>query len=81
MDEVDALARKWPAQAWTIQRLFLRDAEFRALVEDFRDATDAAVYWQEAEGAADKRSIEFCELAGELEQAILRYADRANRSI
>jgi hypothetical protein len=72
MDEIDALAQRFPEHVWTMRQLHRRDAEFRALCEDYGETLRALEHWQRVGGPSDKRVDEYRELAKELEDEVLR---------
>lgn len=63
MDAIELLARRLPAEADGIRRLFRRDREFRELCEDYRDCVAAL---ERAEISRPARAEEYRELAAEL---------------
>jgi hypothetical protein len=66
MDSIEALVRSLPESADLIRRRFWRDAEFRTVCEDYRDAVEVLVR-REQGGAADvERREEYRQLAAEL---------------
>ena len=63
MDAIELLARRLPAEAGRIRRLFSRDPEFRTVCEDYRDCVAAR---ERAEPADPVRAEEYRQLAAEL---------------
>ena len=63
---MEALARDLPADAERIRRRFWRDAEFRTVCEDYRDASDALARLEADAGADAGRIEEYRQLAAEL---------------
>lgn len=72
MDEIDALAQRFPEHVWTIRQLHRRDDEFRSLCEDYGEALRALEHWQRVGGPSHMRVEEYRELAKELENEVLR---------
>jgi hypothetical protein len=63
VDPMDSLAQGLPASAERIRRRFWRDAEFRTVCEDYRDAVETLARL----GPGDVARIEeYRQLAGEL---------------
>lgn len=63
---MEVLARDLPADAERIRRRFWRDAEFRTVCEDYRDASEAAAMLEADPGADSGRIVEYRQLAAEL---------------
>jgi hypothetical protein len=72
MDEIDALAQRFPDHVWTIRQLHRRDGEFRSLCEDYGEALRALEHWKRFGVPSDKRVEEYRELAKDLEDEVLR---------
>lgn len=63
---MEALVRSLPASAELIRRRFWRDAEFRTVCEDYRDAFEALARLEMSPGADAGRIQEYRQLAAEL---------------
>ena len=66
MDAMEALVRRLPASAEVIRRRFWRDAEFRTVCEDYRDASETVIRLEADPGADIGRVEEYRQLAAEL---------------
>jgi hypothetical protein len=66
VDAMEAVVRKLPANAEAVRRRFWRDAEFRSVCEDYRDACEALTRLEAGPGADAGRIEEYRELAAEL---------------
>ena len=66
LDAMEALVRSLPASAELIRRRFWRDAEFRTVCEDYRDASEALARLEADPGADAGRIEEYRQLAAEL---------------
>ena len=66
MDAMEALVRKLPANAEAVRRRFWRDAEFRSVCEDYRDACEAMTRLEAEPGADEALIEEYRQLAAEL---------------
>jgi hypothetical protein len=66
LDAMEALVRRLPASAEVIRRRFWRDAEFRTVCEDYRDASEALARLEADPGADAGRIEEYRDLAAEL---------------
>ena len=72
MKKLKAAIAGFPGRELAIRRLYFRDADFRAVCEDYFDAMEARRRWQ----GVDSRAAEYCEIIIELEHEIRTFLDR-----
>ena len=73
MSGIDLIVTRWPKRELSIRRLFTRNADFRALCEDYGEALRAMRHWQAA--GSEPKAEEFRSLAAEIETEIVRMLD------
>ncbi|TCR79643.1 hypothetical protein [Rhizobium sp. BK376] len=78
MSGLNLLVARWPHRELSIRRLFTRNADFRALCEDYEDALRAMRHWQDA--GSEPKAEEFRNLAAEIETEIVRMLDLSTGS-
>ena len=72
IDEIEALARRFPQHAATIRLLQARDPSFRSICEDYAEARRALKHWEAAGQTAPGRAAEYREIVKELEAEALK---------
>lgn len=71
----ELLVTCWPHRELSIRRLFTRNADFRALSEDYEEALRAMRHWQAL--GSQLKAEEYRSLSAEIEIEIVRMLDLA----
>ena len=81
MEEIRSVIDRFPERELNIRRCFARDASFRTLCSDYREASWALNHWHQAERQGDPQgeriAQDYKDLVVELEQEILRHLERS----
>jgi hypothetical protein len=70
---IDLLVGRFPRHELAIRRLYLRDPEFRAVCDDYREVRRALEHWQAPEQVVPGRLAEYRHVLEELEAEALAF--------
>lgn len=73
MPSVDLLVSRFPRHEFTLQRLYVRDSEFRAVCDDYGEVRRALEHWQATDRAVPGRVAEYRRMLEELEAEALTF--------
>jgi hypothetical protein len=78
MEEIRSVIHRFPERELNIRRCFARDASFRALCSDYREASWALDHWnqRQKDPQGERIAQDYKNLVVELEQEILRHLQR-----
>lgn len=64
------IAKRWPTRTIEIQKRCSIDSDFRQVLSDYCEATDALVRWRTIDTASSERVADYVRLVHELEAEI-----------
>jgi hypothetical protein len=70
---IDVLVSRFPRHEFAIRRLYVRDPEFRAVCDDYREVQQALEHWQATDEPVPGRVAEYRQVLAELEVEALTF--------